>query len=113
MPSDTIRFYGNMVWTDHVLNRLKRRSIPQSDALAVLRHPDKTFPGQKDGSVKFIRTINGRPIHVVASLNERQQWVVMSAWVRGESDPPPILLSLLISLYRAIKTLFYRNRLRH
>ncbi len=81
-----VREYGGVVWTDHALERLESRGIDQSDAVAVMRKPERTFPGKKDGSIKFIRTIDGRRINVVAMLDERKKWVVMSVWVRGEED---------------------------
>lgn len=74
------------MWTDHALERARRRGLSQSEIVAVLRHPDKTFPGKKLDSVKFIRTINGRRIHAVAALNEERKWILMSVWVRGEED---------------------------
>lgn len=93
--SQFIREYGGVIWTDHALERLKKRKIAQSDALAVLKNPDRTFPGKKEASVKFIRTIQGRPIHAVASLNEKKQWVVLSVWVRGEEDQKPLVWRFL------------------
>jgi len=80
------RYYGGMVWTNHAMERLKQRGIYQADALAVLRNPEQTFPAKKDNSVKFIRTVNGRRIHVIGVLNEEKRWVVTSVWVRGEED---------------------------
>lgn len=84
--SSFAREYGGVVWTDHALERLRGRGVNQSDALAVMRNPEKTYPGKKEDSVKFIRTINGRRMHVVAVMNDQKKWVVVSAWVRGEED---------------------------
>lgn len=84
--SSSIREYGGVVWTNHALERLKRRGISQSEALSVMRKPEKSFPGKKNNSVKFIKTISGRPIHLVATMSDQKKWVVMSAWVRGEND---------------------------
>lgn len=80
------REYGGMIWTNHAMERLASRRIPQSDALKVMQRPDQTFPGKKDNTVKFIRTLNGRKIHLVGSLNESKKWVVLTAFVRGEED---------------------------
>ncbi len=100
-----IRNYGGMIWTDHALWQLKRRKIFQSDALAVLRHPDRTIPGKKENSVKFMRKINERLIQVVATLNENKKWVVMSAWVRGEEDPQPMVVRVSLWVFAHIKNL--------
>lgn len=86
MASEFERYYGGMVWTNHALDRLAKRRVYQADALAVMKNPDRTFPAKKDNSVKFIRTVNGRQIHVVGVLNEEKKWVVTSVWVRGEED---------------------------
>jgi len=80
------REYGGVIWTNHAMERLSKRNIHQSDALKVMQKPDKTFPGKKENSIKFIRELNGRKIHLVGSLNEYKKWVVVTAWVRGEED---------------------------
>ncbi len=80
------REYGGVIWTNHAIERLSLRRIYQADALSVMRKPEKTFPGKKPDTVKFIRSINGRRVHLVASLNEYKKWVVLTAWVRGEED---------------------------
>jgi len=103
MVSDIRRFYGGMIWTNHALDRLDRRQISQSDALATLKKPDKTFPGKKEESVKFIRLINQRQIHVVGKLNEDKQWVIMSVWVRGEEDRQWWLVRVFKTLGRIVK----------
>lgn len=89
------RFYGNMIWTDHAIDRLNKRHIPQADALKVMANPAKTFPGKKPGTVKFIRTINDRCIHLVGKLNDQKQWVVLTAWVRGEEDREDVVVRLV------------------
>lgn len=80
------REYGGVIWTNHAIDRLRQRKVHQSDAMAVMRKPEKTFPGKKDNTVKFIRTINDRRIHLVAALDEHKKWVVLTAFVRGEED---------------------------
>lgn len=80
------REYGGVIWTNHAIERLSKRNIYQHDAIKVMQKPDKTYPGKKENTVKFIRTLNGRNIHLVGSLNESKKWVVLTAWVRGEED---------------------------
>ena len=82
-----VREYGGMVWTNHALERLSKRGIPQADALRVMKSPSKTYPGKKGSSVRFIRTVNGRRLFVVAVMDEEaKKWIVLSVWVRGEED---------------------------
>lgn len=91
MPtSDVIRYYQGMIWTDHVLSRMKLRSLTQDQVVAVMRKPDQTYPGQKPDTVKFIRTLSDRQIHVVAKLTDRQQWLILTVFVRGEEDQWPL-----------------------
>lgn len=106
MVSDVVRYYGGFVWTNHALDRLKKRSVAQSDAALVLKKPDKTFPGKREGSVKFIRTVNGRRLHVVASLNDDKQWVVMSVWVRGEEDRKWWVAQVLYGIWWVLKMIW-------
>lgn len=96
------RFYGNMIWTDHAVERLKKRHISQADALKVMANPTKTFPGKKPGTVKFIRTINDRRIHLVGKLNEQKQWVVLTAWVRGEEDRDDVVVRIVKWIFSMI-----------
>lgn len=108
------RFYGNMIWTNHAIERLFKRNILQTDAFKVINNPDKTFPGKKPDTVKFIRRLNERSIHLVAKLNEDKQWVVLTAWVRGEEDqygfPERFVYKfiswLVRSLYRLVKFIY-------
>ena len=82
-----VREYGGVVWTNHALERLSKRGIPQADALTVMKSPSKTYPGKKGSSVRFIRTVNGRRLFVVAVMDEEaKKWIVLSVWVRGEED---------------------------
>jgi hypothetical protein len=89
---------GQFIFTKHALERLQQRSISQDTAEAVLYHPDRTEPGQKPNTVKFIRTIHGRNVQIVATyLEDQKKWLVVSAWVRGEDDKVPFAW-LLITL---------------
>ena len=90
------RNYGGLIWTNHALERLHKRGITQPQALSVIKNPHKTYPGKKTDSVKFIRTVGGRRIHAVATLDQTShKWIVLSLWVRGENDRGPWLEELL------------------
>jgi hypothetical protein len=72
------------------------RKLSQADVVAVMRGPEKTYPGKKDSTVKFIRKIDGRCIHVIGKLLvEKKQWLILSAWVRGEEDPKGLVTRLV------------------
>lgn len=77
------RKLGGVVWTDHVLERLRERGIRQADALVVLKRPDKTRPAQKKGNWVKYKTFGKRRLEVVTAKNERGETVVLSVWERG------------------------------
>jgi lipocalin len=51
-----------------------------------LLYPYKIFPAKSVGSYKFLAQQNDRRLHVVASPNKENQWIIVSVWVRGEDD---------------------------
>jgi hypothetical protein len=81
------REHKNVIFTDHAMQRLKRRRISQDMAVNALRKPDRK-QDEDDGKVRFVREINGRNVQIVARyLDDDQQWMVVTGWVRGEEDP--------------------------
>lgn len=76
-----------VIFTHHAKERLHKRRVRESDVEKTIRNPDRSLPAQKKGTVKFIRQINGRQHHVVAKLlPDKQKWLVLSVWIRGEED---------------------------
>ena len=87
---------SDFIFSKHALERLKQRSISQDIAEVALRNPDKTFPGKKPGTVKFIKYIQNRNVQLVGTyLADQKKWLVVSAWVRGEDDQVPLVWTLL------------------
>lgn len=84
------------ILTKHAKERLKQRWISEHVIESVLRSPDRTEPGSKPGTVKFIRTMNDRQIQLVGTyLKDEDRWLIVSAWVRGEDDKPPLMWQLI------------------
>lgn len=76
-----------IIFTNHAKERMSQRHLATSDIERVVRNPDRTEPGKKHGTVKFIKDINQRNHQVVAKLIENgKDWLVLSVWVRGEDD---------------------------
>jgi hypothetical protein len=74
--------YGGVIWTNHVLQRLQERQISQDMALLTLKHPERSrFAATKQAWV-YNKTFGRLDIEVVATQNERHEWVVMSVWGR-------------------------------
>lgn len=94
------RTYKNLVFTKHALERLSGRVLTQDAVYQTVATPDKTFPSQ--GNTKFIRTINSRLIHVVATPIENNRWLVVSTWVRGEEDIEPLVWQLVALPFKLV-----------
>jgi len=87
---------SDFIFTKHSLERLNQRSISQDSAESVLRNPDRTEPGKKEGTIKFIRTVHGRNVQLIATyLNDQKKWLVVSAWVRGENDKESLMWQII------------------
>lgn len=97
------REYQGFIFTKHSLERLQSRSISQDAAVQVLKNPDTTQPTDKPSSTKFIKTLGGREIHVVAThLPQEKTWLVISVWVRGEEDKAPLMWQLITLPFRLL-----------
>jgi len=84
------------IFTKHSLERLSQRSISQSAAESVLQHPDRTEPGKKPGTIKFVRMVNGRNVQLIATfLDDQKKWLIVSAWVRGEDDKESLVWQII------------------
>jgi hypothetical protein len=84
------------ILTKHARERLQQRWITESAIESVLRSPDRTEPGSKPGTTKFIRTLNGRQIQLIGTyLQDQDRWLIVSAWVRGEDDQPPLAWTII------------------
>lgn len=92
------RTYKNLVFSKHALERLGDRVLTQDAIYQTLTQPDKTFPSK--GNTKFIKTLNDRRIHVVATPIENHQWLIVSAWVRGEEDREPLAWQIIVAPFR-------------
>src|SRR3989344_381442 len=100
------RIFNGVIFTNHALERLTQRNIKQGDAWATLIHPSssRASSGNK-GSWVFYKTYGYRKIEVVASKNERSEWVVLSVWDKvadgqktGQADKDPIWKRVLREL---------------
>jgi hypothetical protein len=82
--------YQSLIFTKHGLERLRSRSITQQMVWQVISNPHKEHK-EKNDKVKFIGTVDGRKLHVVAQkIEDGKKWLIISAWVRGENDQLPL-----------------------
>jgi len=97
------REYQGFIFTKHALERSNTRSVTQDMIVKVLRNPEITQPTSKPNTTKFIATVHGRLVHVVATyLSDQDRWLVVSVWVRGEEDQNPLVWRLLVLPFKAV-----------
>jgi hypothetical protein len=72
--------FGNVIWTNHALERLRSRGIKQGDAWATWNRPDESRKGKAPGSWVYYRTWGSEKIEVVAKKNEKGEWLILSVW---------------------------------
>jgi len=103
--------HKNIILTNHALERLGKRSVGVDDIWKTIKSGRKYK--QSDNTIKFVKTIQGRKIHAVATfLKKEKKWLVVSAWVRGEDDKLPLLWQIIVLPFKIgwwiLKKLFQR-----
>ena len=78
------RTFGGVIWTNHALERLKGRKLPQDIAWKAFRYPEETNKGKKQNTFEFIKKLDIYTVSVIAKQNEKREWVILSCWI----DPP-------------------------
>jgi len=69
-----------VIFTNHALQRLWERGITQSDAWYSFQHPDGSTAGSTSGSIKYYKDYGNQRIEVVATQNEKKEWIILSVW---------------------------------
>ncbi len=72
--------YKNTIWTNHVLERLDDRNIPQELAWKTLRFPDLEQKGKKSSTKEFVKKFGATTVTVIATQNDKKEWIIMSCW---------------------------------
>lgn len=78
------RSYGNVIWTNHALERLADRKLPQDMAWQAFRKPHDSTLGHKRGTIEYKRSFGKYKVTVIAKQNEEKEWIILSCWI----DPP-------------------------
>jgi len=95
--------YGGVIWTNHALQRLKERGVPQSDAYAAFRHPDQSRYAKTRGAWIYYRNWGSEQIEIVAKKEIGGKWLILSVWSRPTKNLKLIKKPLWI---RVIKSIF-------
>lgn len=77
-------YFGGAIWTNHALERLGQRGLSLDMAAKTFKNPDKKIPGKKSGSYEFQKKFDSSYVTVIATQNEKKEWIIMSCWI----DPP-------------------------
>lgn len=74
---------ANFIWTNHVIQRLKERKVPQNLIIQVILNPDKTVVN-REGAIEYRKKIQNQTVVALVKKNEKGEDVIISGWV----DPP-------------------------
>jgi len=77
------RNYGGVIWTNHVLDRLKERNISQSEAYYSFQHPDTSRYANTQKAYVYQKFYDNYLIEVVAKKNEKKEWIILSVWKKN------------------------------
>lgn len=76
--------YGGVIWTNHALERLHQRKLPQHIAFLAYSQSDTRMAGKQPGTTELRKQYGRSLITLIMRQNERREWLVLSAWI----DPP-------------------------
>lgn len=75
----------NVIWTNHALQRIKDRKIPQNWVLLSISAFDKEVLNS-DGTIEYQKKFEDKTVAAIVKVNERGEGIVVSAWM----NPPAI-----------------------
>lgn len=78
--------YGGLIWTNHALERLSQRGLPQDLAWQAYRYPDDIQKDTYRNSTTYLKKHEKYLISLIIKENEKKELIVVSAWI----DPPMI-----------------------
>ena len=78
------RYYDNLIWTNHAIERMKARGLSQEVASQAFYNPHHRKNGKTTGSYEYIKKTGNKVVTVIGKQNEKHEWFVISAWI----DPP-------------------------
>lgn len=77
-------YFGGAIWTNHAIDRLKERGMSKDIAVKAFQNPDSKGNGKQKGTYEFQKKIGNSFVTVIATQNEKKEWIILSCWV----DPP-------------------------
>lgn len=74
--------YKKLIYTNHILQRMKERGLSYDYVYWVWNRPDKRTDGKAEGSYKFFRKLKDEWLVVVAKKNELGEWILLTCWTK-------------------------------
>jgi hypothetical protein len=74
---------AKIIWTNHALERLTDRKIPQSQVYQTISSPDSKT-NSSDGSVELSKQYGHQKVHAIVKENAQGELIVLSCWI----NPP-------------------------
>ena len=78
------QIYRGIIFTNHALERMRDRGLPQEQAFDTFMNSDSYQNGKEPGTIEYVKAKDNYKTTIIAKQNEKNEWVVISAWV----DPP-------------------------
>ena len=75
--------YKGVIFTKHILHRIKQRGISHEYVYWVWRKPDQLRQSKATESTIFKRKLNDYWFYVVGKKNAQSQWVLLTCWSRA------------------------------
>ena len=96
--------YRNVIWTNHILERMKERKLSYDQVYWIFTKPDQIKESTAKSGYKFYRKHNSKRYALVAKKNEKGEWLFLSCWIKDfQSDPKQKPLSFWGNLWKMIR----------
>jgi uncharacterized protein DUF4258 len=87
--NDTKMEYKGLIFTNHILERMKQRGLSYDDIYWVFSRPDEVYKASASGGKKYYRNWKGKRFSVVAKQNDEGKWIVLTCWAKDLHGAKP------------------------
>ena len=75
---------ADIVWTNHLKERLLQRGITRNEAFSAIRHPSQTEKISSN-KFKFHKSFSDKKVTIIAVLKDKQ-WIILTAWSNQDTQ---------------------------
>jgi hypothetical protein len=79
--------YKGVIWTNHILKRMKERDLSYDDVYWVFKKPDEIKKSNAENGYKFYRYHDKSRFALVTKKNESGEWVFVTCWSKDLDSP--------------------------